>query len=76
MCGVYLRFPVSGVVGALGQEREVGGVSRGGRGGGREGWRGGTARAPGALRASGQEARDGLAGQERVRLGDLLAKTS
>lgn len=51
-------------------------MSCGGRGGGREGWRGGTARAPGALRASGQEARDGLAGQERVRLGDLLAKTS
>lgn len=58
------------------QEGEVGGVS-GGRGRGcRERRGGGTARAPRALRASGEEARDGLPRQERVRLGNLLAKTS
>lgn len=60
----------------MGEEGEVGGVSGGrGRGGGQR--RGGrTARAPRALRASGEEARDGLPWQERVRLRNLLAKTS
>ena len=58
------------------EEGEVGGVS-GGRGGGcREGRGGCTARAPRALGASGEEARDCLPRQKRVRLGNLLAKTS
>lgn len=42
----------------------------------REGRGGCTARAPRALGASGEEARDCLPRQKRVRLGNLLAKTS
>lgn len=60
----------------MGQEGEVGGVARGGGGGRGERGRGGAARAPRALRASGEEARDCFPRQERVRLGNLLAKTS
>lgn len=77
MGGVYFGFPVSGVVcGAVGYEGEVGRVSGRGRGGCRERGRRGAARAPRALAASGEEARDGLPRQERVRLRNLLAKTS